>query len=135
VIAAAISPDGVFLFLLNSSGAIILFVYLLIALSQIVLRRRAKEDELKVKMWLYPGLSILTTAGIAAVLVQMAITGSTQISLGLSCLSWAVVLVLYIVVRQRGGSLAVHAPVINAEASSECALTEVASPQAAVTGK
>lgn len=33
VIAAAISPDTVFLFLLNSSGAAILFVYLLIAIS------------------------------------------------------------------------------------------------------
>jgi GABA permease len=40
VIAAYVSPDTVFLFLLNSSGAIILFVYLLIAISQIVLRRR-----------------------------------------------------------------------------------------------
>ena len=40
VIAAYISPDTVFLFLLNSSGAIILFVYLLIAVSQLVLRRR-----------------------------------------------------------------------------------------------
>ena len=43
VIAAAISPDTVFLFLLNSSGAIILFVYLLIAVSQVVLRRRTSR--------------------------------------------------------------------------------------------
>ena len=41
VIAAAVSPDTVFSFLLNSSGAVILFVYLLIAISQIVLRYRA----------------------------------------------------------------------------------------------
>jgi L-asparagine transporter-like permease len=33
MIVAAVSPDRVFLFLLNSSGAIILFVYLLIAIS------------------------------------------------------------------------------------------------------
>ena len=38
VIAAAIDEDGVFVFLLNSSGAIILFVYLLISISQITLR-------------------------------------------------------------------------------------------------
>ena len=31
VIAAAVSPDTIFSFLLNSSGAVILFVYLLIA--------------------------------------------------------------------------------------------------------
>ena len=38
MIAAYVSPDTVFLFLLNSSGAIILFVYLLIACPSIVLR-------------------------------------------------------------------------------------------------
>ena len=42
VIAAAVSPDTIFAFLLNSSGAIILFVYLLIAISQIVLRCRTR---------------------------------------------------------------------------------------------
>jgi L-asparagine transporter-like permease len=39
VIAAYVSPDQVFLFLLNSSGAIILFVYLMICLSQLRMRR------------------------------------------------------------------------------------------------
>src|SRR5919112_1233191 len=38
VIAAYVSPKTVFTFLLNSSGAIILFVYCLIGVSQIVLR-------------------------------------------------------------------------------------------------
>ena len=50
VIAAAVSPDTVFLFLLNSSGAIILFVYLLIAVSQLILRRRTPAEKLRVKM-------------------------------------------------------------------------------------
>ena len=63
VIAAAVSPDTIFAFLLNSSGAIILFVYLLIAISQIVLRRRTPDSELRVKMWLFPVLSILTARG------------------------------------------------------------------------
>src|SRR6476646_5997568 len=51
VVAAAVSPDTVFLFLLNSSGAVILFIYLLIAISQVVLRRRTPTDKLVVKMW------------------------------------------------------------------------------------
>ena len=63
VIAAAVSPDTVFLFLLNSSGAIILFVYLLIAVSQLILRRRTPPEKLLVKMWLYPFLSILDHRG------------------------------------------------------------------------
>ena len=46
MIAAYVSPDTVFEFLLNSSGAIILFVYLLICVSQFVLRRRTPEDQL-----------------------------------------------------------------------------------------
>jgi GABA permease len=97
VIAAAIDEDGVFLFLLNSSGAIILFVYLLISISQITLRVRADDSTLKVKMWLFPVLSILTTLGIVGVLLQMALTDSVRSQLLLSLLSWAVVLVLYVV--------------------------------------
>ena len=58
MISPRVSPDTVFPFLLNSSGAIILFVYLLIAISQIVLRRRTPPEKLTVKMWLFPVLSI-----------------------------------------------------------------------------
>src|SRR3712207_1291278 len=46
VIAAYVSPDTVFLFLLNSSGAVILFVYLLITISQFILRRDRKSTRL-----------------------------------------------------------------------------------------
>ena len=63
VIAAYVSPDTVFLFLLNSSGAVILFVYLLIAVSQFVLRRRTDEAELTVKMWLFPWLTLVAARG------------------------------------------------------------------------
>ncbi len=105
VIAAYISPDTVFLFLLNSSGAVILFVYLLIALSQLVLRRRTPDDQLTVKMWLFPALTILTAVGIVAVLVQMAFNSDTRSQLLLSLLSWGVVIGLYAVTRWRGGSV------------------------------
>jgi GABA permease len=105
VIVAAISPDTVFLFLLNSSGAVILFVYLLICLSQIVLRRRTPPERLRLRMWLFPGLSIFTAAAIVAVLVQMAFNADARIQLVLSLVSWAIVLVLYFVARSRGGSV------------------------------
>jgi GABA permease len=95
VIAAAVSPDTIFAFLLNSSGAIILFVYLLIAISQVVLRYRTPDAKLRVKMWLFPVLSILTTAAILAILVQMYLDDKLRSQLVLSLLSWAVVLVLY----------------------------------------
>jgi GABA permease len=95
VIAAAISPDTIFAFLLNSSGAIILFVYLLICISQIVLRRRTPDSQLRVKMWFFPVLSILTAVAILAILVQMGLQEDIRSHLILSLLSWAVVLVFY----------------------------------------
>jgi GABA permease len=105
VICAAVSPDTVFLFLLNSSGAVILFVYLLIAVSQLVLRRRTPPDRLLVRMWLYPALTIATIAAIVAVLASMAFRADIRSQLLLSLLSWAVVLALYVVTRWRGGSV------------------------------
>ncbi|WP_137144212.1 amino acid permease [Mycolicibacterium sp. CR10] len=95
VIAAAVSPDTIFAFLLNSSGAIILFVYLLISISQIVLRYRTPDSELRVKMWLFPVLSVLTALGIVAILVQMFVDTELRSQLVLSLLSWAVVLLLF----------------------------------------
>ena len=103
VIMAWVAPRTVFLFLLNSSGAIILFVYLLIALSQIVLRRRTPPEKLRIKMWLFPVLSILTLAGMVAVLVAMAFDHTARSQLWLSLLSWVVVIALYVVTAWRRG--------------------------------
>jgi|GEM_PF-6296 len=105
VLAAAISPSTVFLFLLNSSGAVILFVYLLIAVSQLILRRRTSPDQLKVKMWLYPWLTLVTIAGILAVLVMMYFDVSSRQQLLLSLLAWAVFIGLYSITKWRGGSV------------------------------
>ncbi|RDH77781.1 amino acid permease [Mycolicibacterium moriokaense] len=95
VLAAAFYEDTIFAFLLNSSGAIILFVYILIAISQIVLRYRNKGAGLTLKMWLFPVLSILTTVAMLAILVQMFLDNALRSQLILSLLSWAVVLVLF----------------------------------------
>jgi GABA permease len=95
VIAAAFFEKTIFAFLLNSSGAIILFVYILIAISQIVLRYRNKDADLRLKMWLFPVLSILTAVGMVAILVQMFLDSSLRSQLLLSLLSWAVVLGLF----------------------------------------
>ena len=95
VIAAAFWEKSIFAFLLNSSGAIILFVYLLIAISEIVLRRRTDESKLKVKMWFFPVLSGLTALAMLLILVQMGIQPDVRSQLVLSLLSWAVVLVFF----------------------------------------
>src|SRR6202789_1258974 len=72
VIMAWVAPGAVFAFLLKSSGSLVLSIYLLIAISQIVLRRRTPPARLLVKMWLFPGLSILTAAALVGVLVLTA---------------------------------------------------------------
>src|SRR3954452_14755266 len=105
VIAAYVSPKTVFTFLLNSSGAVILFVYLLIAVSEYVLRRRTPDEQLRVKMWGFPALTILAAVGIVAVLVQLGVKSDTRSQLLLSLLSWGVVLVLYAITRWQGGSV------------------------------
>ena len=100
VIMAGIAPNTVFQFLLNSSGAIVLLVYLLIAVSQIVLRRKTPPEKLRVKMWFFPALSILTVAGIAGVLVQMAFDSTARVQFWLSMLSWAVTVGLYFATKR-----------------------------------
>ncbi|WP_419736349.1 amino acid permease [Pseudomonas sp. COR18] len=82
VVIAALWPDTVFQFLINSSGTVFLFVYLVICLSQLKLRRRwVAEGSLKFAMWGHPWLPLLVTASIVAVLVSMAFDPTMQISL------------------------------------------------------
>jgi GABA permease len=100
VIMSGVAPNTVFLFLLNSSGAIVLFVYLLIAVSQIVLRLKTPPEKLRVKMWFFPVLSILTVAGIVAVLVQMAFDNTARVQFWLGLLSWAVTVALYFLAKR-----------------------------------
>ncbi|MFF8949236.1 amino acid permease [Streptomyces sp. NPDC014940] len=67
-------PDTVFLFLLNSSGAVALFVWLAICFSQLRMRRiiqREAPEKLVVKMWLYPYLTWATAALIIGVFCYM----------------------------------------------------------------
>ena len=101
VVAAYVSPKTVFLFLLNSSGAIILFVYLMICASQLVMRRSLPPERLRVKMWFYPVLTLLTIAAMVGVLVSMGVRTDTRSQLLLSLGAWAVVLGAYLVIRRR----------------------------------
>jgi GABA permease len=104
VLMAWVAPGAVFNVLLKSSGSLVLSVYLMIALSQILLRRRTPPERLQVKMWLFPGLSVLTAAALVGVLVLMAFDTSARLELCLGMLSWVVVLALYFVPRWRRGS-------------------------------
>ncbi len=103
VIVEAISPNGVFLFLLNTSGVVVLLVYVMIAASQFVLRRRLEAtdpESLTLKMWLFPGLTFATMAGMLGVLISMAFIASARSQLYWSLASAGVVLLAYWV-RER----------------------------------
>ena len=75
VFANFVAPAQVFEFLLASSGAIALLVYLVIAISQLRMRakREASGEKIAFKMWLFPGLTWATIAFIVAILVVMAL--------------------------------------------------------------
>ncbi len=67
-------PDSVFLFLVNSSGAVALFVWLVICLSQLRMRKIIQQEtpeKLVVRMWLYPYLTWATAGLIVFVLGYM----------------------------------------------------------------
>src|SRR5579863_4368069 len=67
IVAATEAPQKVFDFLVSSSGALIVYVYMTIAVAQIHLRRqRKREDAPPVQMWLFPWLSYAAIAAMGA---------------------------------------------------------------------
>ena len=97
-IVSYLSPDKVFLFLVNSSGAIALFVYLLIAVSELRMRRqleREAPERLKVRMWAYPYLTYLSIVAMVVVIASMALVDDVRSELIPSLISLAVVLAAY----------------------------------------
>ncbi|MEW2433551.1 amino acid permease [Streptomyces caniferus] len=101
-------PTTVFQFLLNSSGAVALFVWLVICFSQLRMRGiilRENPDKLVVRMWLFPYLTWATVAMISFVLVYMLTDdseGGGRIQVLLSVLL-AVLVVAVSLVRDRLG--------------------------------
>src|SRR5690606_5902097 len=75
VFANFVAQAAVFEFLLASSGAIALLVYLVIAVSQLRMRsqREARGETIAFRMWLFPGLTWAAIAFIVAVLAVMAL--------------------------------------------------------------
>ncbi|MFJ9179737.1 amino acid permease [Streptomyces sp. NPDC102360] len=92
-------PDTVFNFLLNSSGAVALFVWLVICFTQLKMRGmilRDQPEKLVVKMWLFPYLTWATIAAISFVLVYMLTddAGREQVLLSLLVAAFVVVFAL-----------------------------------------
>ncbi|MFE9449352.1 amino acid permease [Streptomyces sp. NPDC006739] len=77
-------PDDVFPWLLNMIGAVILVVWIFIAVSQLLLRRRVEREapqRLVVRMWAFPFLTWVALAGMATIFVLMARQPDTRVQL------------------------------------------------------
>ena len=103
IIAATQAPQVVFDFLVSSSGAVIVFVYMIICVAQITLRRRREREGLPkpaVTMWLFPYLSYAAIAGMAAVLIAMAFTPNLQRDFYVSCITLAMAVGAFLLVQR-----------------------------------
>ncbi|BAU28261.1 gamma-aminobutyrate:proton symporter (AAT family) [Aneurinibacillus soli] len=76
-----VSPDKLFLFLVNASGAIALLVYIVIAFSHISFRKQMERENpsgLKIRMWFFPYLSYATIVVLFGILIAMAFVESMR---------------------------------------------------------
>ncbi|MFF3324470.1 amino acid permease [Streptomyces sp. NPDC002889] len=95
--------DTVFLFLLNSSGAVALFVWLVICLTQLRMRgilMREAPEKVTVKMWLFPYLTWATAGMITFVLGYMLFDDANREVVLLSLLVAAVVVIIGVVLER-----------------------------------
>lgn len=98
VVMSYVSPDTVFAFLVNSYGTVAIFVYVLIALSQLRLRARLERDapqKLRVRMWCYPYLTWVAIIGMIGILVAMALIPEQRKPLWLGVASLGVLFLAY----------------------------------------
>ncbi len=105
VVMNYVSPDHVFAFLVDSYGTVALFVYLLIACAELRLRRRLEAEapqRLRVRMWGYPGLTVLAIVMMVAILAAMAFIKDQRLPLLFGLASALVMLAGYALRRRLG---------------------------------
>jgi GABA permease len=98
VVMSYVSPERVFPFIVDSYGTVAVFVYILIAVSQLRLRARLEREEpgrLRVRMWGYPGLTIVAIAGMVVIVAAMAFIPDQRLPLLFGIMSALVMLAGY----------------------------------------
>jgi GABA permease len=109
ILAAITSSQTVFAFLVNASGALMVFIYMMVAISQIRLRRAREASGAAppaISMWFFPWASYVAVAGMAAILIAMAFTpGELAQELRVSVLALALAVGVYLAVRARRRAL------------------------------
>ncbi|AEK37794.1 amino acid permease [Corynebacterium variabile] len=105
VIGNYVMPDRLFTTLLATSGAVALLVYLCIAISQLITRRKLGDAAVSkpglVKMWVFPYLTWAVIVAIPAVLIYMAIWSDMKTELWSTAVLTAVVIAAGVYVGRR----------------------------------
>lgn len=99
-----VSPDKLFLFLVNASGAIALLVYLAIAVSHLRMRRKLEKENpeaMKLKMWLFPYLTYVTIIAMVVILIAMAFIDSMRSQFFLTMMITILVILSYFVSKRK----------------------------------
>lgn len=112
VIGNYVLPDKIFGYLLATSGAVALFVYLSIAVSQLVLGKsmRARDQVPAVRMWLFPYLTGLVIVFIVAVLILMAFDSDQRDAITLSTIPAVIIVAIGVWMQKRHGDRGYDAP-------------------------
>ncbi|TDF65323.1 amino acid permease [Cupriavidus sp. L7L] len=98
VVMSYVSPDTVFAFLVNSYGTVAIFVYILIAISQLRLRSRLEREApglLRVRMWCFPYLTYVAILGMLGIVIAMAFIPDQRTPLALGVISLLILLIAY----------------------------------------
>ncbi|MBV9622099.1 MAG: amino acid permease, partial [Gammaproteobacteria bacterium] len=104
ILAATASSQTVFAFLVNASGALMVFIYMMITVAHIRLRRQreaAGAPAPALSMWFFPWASYAALAGMTAVLIGMALTPAMTADLKASILSLALAVLAFLLVNSR----------------------------------
>jgi GABA permease len=102
-----VSPDKVFLFLVNASGGVALLVYLVIAFSQLRMRRKYEKENpgaLKIRMWLFPYLTYATIITITGIFISMTFIDSLRLQFFLTLLLTILIVGSFFVLKKNKSS-------------------------------
>ena len=113
IFAATAHSQKVFAFLVNASGALMVFIYMMMVVAHLRVRWAREESGVQapaLTMWFFPWADYLALGGMAAVLIAMALTPDMQQDLKASVLSLAVALGAFYFVNSRRRSRALESP-------------------------
>ncbi|OVE34527.1 GABA permease [Priestia aryabhattai] len=98
LLSSTVSPDKLYLLLINATACIALIVYLFVAISHVRMRNRLERDNpdaLIVRMWLFPYLTYFVIISMAALVIAMAFIETTRLQLIATIVTTVIVLISY----------------------------------------